>query len=102
MHRFELFGNGCQLQVLDPSLSRQHCRIHVTGGRIKVSDAGSSWGTFVNGDRIKECDVRPSEDITIGETTLRGEVIPTAEAATLAPPIRSSGCRDHSTAVIAA
>lgn len=86
-------GTGCQLQVLDPSLSRQHCRIHATGGRIKVSDAGSSWGTFVNGERIDEREIRPGDDITIGETTLRVEVIATAEAATLAPPPAVEGAQ---------
>jgi serine/threonine protein kinase len=38
---------------------------------VFLTDAGSRWGTFVNGVRVSECELVPGDEITIGETTLR-------------------------------
>jgi len=47
-------GDTCDVQLQDPSASRVHCRVVVIDGRVKLYDAGSSWGTFVNEQRISE------------------------------------------------
>lgn len=37
----------------NPAVSRQHCRIQILdGGRVGITDLGSSNGTFVNGERL--------------------------------------------------
>jgi len=63
-------GDTCDVQLQDPSASRVHCRVVVIDGRVKLYDAGSRWGTFVNEQRISECDLRPGDRIRIGETSL--------------------------------
>ena len=62
---------SCHIQLQDPSASRVHCRVIEHDGRVTLYDAGSRWGTFVNGQRVTECDLRLGDQIQIGETTLQ-------------------------------
>lgn len=80
-------GTASTIKLIDPSMSRVHCRLLSRGGRVILTDAGSRWGTFVNGERVDESEIRPGDQIEIGETviTLRTEGRP--EATTVAPPI---------------
>ena len=61
----------CDLRLDDPSVSRVHCRVIATGGKVTLTDVSSRWGTFVNGQKVTECDLRPGDKIAIGETVLR-------------------------------
>ena len=81
-------GNASTIRLDDPSMSRVHCRLLARGGRVILTDAGSRWGSFVNGQRVDETEVRPGDEIELGETliTLRTEGRP--EATTVAPPIK--------------
>ncbi|MDA0159904.1 FHA domain-containing protein [Solirubrobacter ginsenosidimutans] len=38
--------------LLDPTVSRVHARILVDGGAARIEDAGSSYGTWLNGRRV--------------------------------------------------
>lgn len=64
----------CDLQLEDPSASRMHCRLLAKDGRVILTDAGSRWGTFVNGTRVEKCELKPGDQITVGETILTLEV----------------------------
>lgn len=75
----------CDLQLDDPSVSRVHCRLIATGGKVTLTDVSSRWGTFVNGKQVTECDLRPGDKITIGETVLRLVVESQPGKTTLAP-----------------
>jgi len=77
-------GDNCGVTIDDPSASRIHCRLLARGGKVYLTDAGSRWGTFVNGRRVADCELRPGDEITIGETVLRLEATGTPEATTLA------------------
>lgn len=58
--------------VNDPSLSRFHCRIYLTGdGQPRVADLGSTNTTEVNGAPIADVALMPGDRIVIGDTTLR-------------------------------
>jgi adenylate cyclase len=46
-------GTNCQILMNVPSVSRQHARLRVTANRCTLSDAGSSFGTQVNGAALK-------------------------------------------------
>ncbi|HVZ74221.1 MAG TPA: GGDEF domain-containing protein [Polyangia bacterium] len=46
-------SGDCDLRIDDSSLSRQHCRIRLTGGTFFVEDLDSRNGTMVDGARIK-------------------------------------------------
>lgn len=77
-------GETCGVVVDDPSASRIHCRLLARDGKVFLTDAGSRWGTFVNGRRIAECELRPGDEITIGETVLRLTAEGTPDGTTLA------------------
>jgi serine/threonine protein kinase len=49
-------------------------------------DAGSRWGTFVNEQRVFECDLRPGDKIRVGESILRLKLRPSVDHTTLARP----------------
>lgn len=77
-------GENCGVRIDDPSASRIHCRLLARDGKVFLTDAGSRWGTFVHGRRVADCELRPGDEITIGETLLRLEATGTADATTLA------------------
>ncbi len=65
---------GRQLQndiVLDePSVSRQHAQIRWRFGRFTLNDLGSSAGTFVNREQIREIVLQAGDVISLGNATL--------------------------------
>ncbi|MCA8991896.1 MAG: FHA domain-containing protein [Planctomycetaceae bacterium] len=77
-------GSQCDIQLDDPSASRVHCRLLARDGKVFLTDAGSRWGTYVNGQRVTECELRPGDQITVGETTLTLQAEGTPDATTLA------------------
>jgi pSer/pThr/pTyr-binding forkhead associated (FHA) protein len=69
--------------ILDEShVSRHHATIRVRSGEVFVEDAGSSNGTFVNGERVSSTELTVGDAITIGSTTLQLA----SPAAAVAPP----------------
>ena len=50
----------------DPQISRQHCRVTVEVGRFTIEDLGSNNGTFVNGNRVTEAQLREGDIVRIG------------------------------------
>src|SRR5271170_5337456 len=60
-------------RLSDLSVSRVHCEVEVKGKRIFVTDQDSGGGTFVNGKRITETELRVGDIVKIGETQLRVE-----------------------------
>ena len=63
-------SDSCDLKIRDPSASRVHCRIVVQNGQVTLYDAGSRWGTYVNGQRISACELHPGDCISLGETSI--------------------------------
>lgn len=47
-------ASACELRLDDPSVSRHHARIDLDERGAGVQDAGSSYGTFVDGRRVVE------------------------------------------------
>ncbi|HWO08991.1 MAG TPA: FHA domain-containing protein [Polyangiaceae bacterium] len=60
-------GDGCQLVLDDPLVSRRHACFVVDDREITVKDLGSTNGVLVNGARVEEQQlVVPGDQITIG------------------------------------
>jgi serine/threonine protein kinase len=51
-------------------ISRVHCEVQVAGGQLRVVDNESASGTFVNGRRVTESDVRLGDVVQIGNTQM--------------------------------
>jgi len=77
-------GEDCDLRLADPSVSRVHARIALVNGRVYLEDAGSRWGTRVNGVATESRELSPGDCVEVGDTQLRLEA-DSPLATTLAP-----------------
>jgi serine/threonine protein kinase len=75
-HAVLLVGRGedCDLRLSDPSVSRVHVRITLLDNRVYLEDAGSRWGTLVNGIPTDSRELAPGDSVEIGDTQLRLEL----------------------------
>jgi adenylate cyclase len=71
--------------IYDPTISRKHAEVSLTGVSVRVKDLGSSNGTFLNGARITEGDAAANDVITFGKVAFR-----VAEVTPLPRPLPSS------------
>jgi transcriptional regulator with PAS, ATPase and Fis domain len=62
---------SCQLKVRDPTVSRIHCELSVLRGGVRVMDAGSTNGTWLEGSRVRDADLTPGAIFRIGATAIR-------------------------------
>ena len=63
-------GREGNFRLDDSALSRRHARVWFDGTGYRLEDAGSSWGTFVNGMRVKSHALRHGDRIRLGGHTL--------------------------------
>jgi len=78
-------GNSATLTLPHPLVSRRHCEIFESDGKLMVRDLGSLNGTFVGSELITEAVLPPGELLTIGTVTFRA-VYGDSEASTAAVP----------------
>jgi hypothetical protein len=64
-------SSACQLVLGDDTVSRRHAELFVDEGRWVLRDLGSSNGSWVNGRRIVEAEVRPGDVLHLGGCRLR-------------------------------
>jgi DNA-binding NtrC family response regulator len=62
---------ACSLSLEDPHVSRRHAAIDLEGSSLRITDLGSSNGTFVNGVRVLDALLVGGEVIRVGTTDLR-------------------------------
>jgi hypothetical protein len=60
----------CDVVVKDPGASRRHARIHTEGSEYVLTDLGSTNGTLVNGEPVRERALAHGDRITIGTTDI--------------------------------
>ena len=67
-----IIGRSANLDspLAEKMVSRQHAKITATGGTITIEDLGSTNGTFVNGERVKQATLKAGDHIRIGATTM--------------------------------
>jgi predicted component of type VI protein secretion system len=60
---------GCDVNLMDPEVSRRHAAIRSESGSLAIEDLGSTNGTFVNGERITTVTVlRAGDSVRLGNT----------------------------------
>ncbi len=82
-------GEQADLVIIDAEMSRQHCRILHEDGRWFVEDQGSLNGTLVNGEPVERAAIAHGDELHIGMSTIRFDIIgarPGDEAAGPAEP----------------
>jgi two-component system, NtrC family, response regulator HydG len=63
-------GPACELGLTDRHASRRHAALELTDRGLRLTDVGSSNGTFVDGLAIGEAFLRGGESIRVGETLI--------------------------------
>jgi hypothetical protein len=72
----------CDLVLRDARVSRQHVRLHARGGVLVLTDLGSTNGTRVNGQRVREVVLGAGDRIAIGDSVLVVAAAPASAAPT--------------------
>jgi hypothetical protein len=58
------------LTIDDPRISRTHAQLRATHGRYVLFDLNSTGGTYVNGQRISQIDLKPGDVISLAGVPL--------------------------------
>ncbi|HEX4621861.1 MAG TPA: sigma 54-interacting transcriptional regulator [Myxococcaceae bacterium] len=61
----------CEVLLADREVSRRHAALEISLGRLRISDLGSSNGTFVNDVSVRDAFLRGGETVRLGSTRLR-------------------------------
>jgi pSer/pThr/pTyr-binding forkhead associated (FHA) protein len=64
---------GCDLRFVSNTISSAHAVAYRREGRLYLKDLNSKTGTFVNGRRVRESELRGGDEIRIGLTRIRFE-----------------------------
>ncbi len=79
-------------QIVETSVSSQHCEVRLCGNELVVRDLRSTNGTFIEGRTITEAVLQPGQTLRLGEVELRLEITapgpPTPAPATAPAPVK--------------
>lgn len=64
-------SSDLDMVLVEDMVSRKHAKIAVSQGRITIQDLGSTNGTFVNGEKIKQTRLKEGDRILIGTSILK-------------------------------
>ena len=59
-------SSTCELVLADDTVSRRHAELRAYDGCWLLRDLGSSNGTWINGRRVFEAEVRPGDVVQLG------------------------------------
>jgi two-component system, NtrC family, response regulator HydG len=62
---------SCELRLTDRQVSRRHAAFEIVGRRLRVTDLGSTNGTFADGLEVSIAYLRGGETIRLGSTAIR-------------------------------
>ena len=62
----------CQLAIDDPTVSRQHAKLCLMGGRLQLVDLGSTNGTWIDAEPVttNPITLRRGQTLTLGKVIL--------------------------------
>ncbi len=89
------------ITIADPSVSGSHCRLDVSGESVRITDLGSTNGTFVDERPVSESVLQPGQVLRLGGVkvaVLPAEEAPAAGAPLPAPPPPIAAARPVSAA----
>jgi len=62
--------HDADINVDDPEISRQHAALEISGETVMLVDLGSTNGTFMGEEPVKECPIENQGEFSIGGSTL--------------------------------
>ncbi len=68
-----VIGRSSELDMVlvEDMVSRKHAKIALSSGKLTIQDLGSTNGTFVNGEKIKQARLKEGDRILIGTSILK-------------------------------
>ena len=68
-----VIGRSSELDMVlvEDMVSRKHAKISFSDGKITIEDLGSTNGTFVNGEKVKQTRLKEGDRILIGTSILK-------------------------------
>jgi hypothetical protein len=68
-----VIGRSSELDMVlvEDMVSRKHAKIMIASGTITIEDLGSTNGTFVNGEKVKQARLKEGDRILIGTSILK-------------------------------
>ncbi|MBN1818984.1 MAG: FHA domain-containing protein [Sedimentisphaerales bacterium] len=95
----------CDLCIPLMMVSRRHCQLNLDEGKLTIRDLGSRNGTFVNGERIEEAQIKAGDEIRLGPleftVMIDGKPAPEQKTAKLAPAKPAPAPQEKETANLA-
>jgi predicted component of type VI protein secretion system len=95
----------CDFPISHPTVSVRHCEVEVSAKGVTIRDCGSTNGTFINGDPVREAQLMPGQEVRLGDVELFVEstdvnvAIPQFERDRPKPPVVLAdgklACRRH-------
>jgi tRNA A-37 threonylcarbamoyl transferase component Bud32 len=85
-------ADTANISLADPTISRAHCSIEVTGMKAILRDNASKSGTRVNGKTIVEHEMKEDEVINVGTTKMRFQFVVQLKTA---PDEKLADSEDH-------
>jgi hypothetical protein len=64
-------GRSATLTLPHPLVSREHCEIYLSEGRLHVRDLGSLNGTYIGNERVEDAALPAGGLLTVGTVTFR-------------------------------
>jgi hypothetical protein len=64
-------SSDLDMVLVEDMVSRKHAKISVEAGQISIEDLGSTNGTFVNGEKVKQARLKEGDRILIGTSILK-------------------------------
>lgn len=61
----------CDVRIVAPSVSREHCAIEQDGEELVLRDLGSSGGTFLEGNKVDKIKLEDGMEIGVGPAVLK-------------------------------
>jgi pSer/pThr/pTyr-binding forkhead associated (FHA) protein len=58
--------HACDLRIPLTPVSKRHCQLSCSGETMVIRDLGSRNGTYLNGNRIDEAEVKPGDYLQVG------------------------------------
>ncbi|MDD9943893.1 MAG: DUF4388 domain-containing protein [Myxococcales bacterium] len=76
-------SSDLDMVLVEDMVSRRHAKIMVNGDKVSIQDLGSTNGTFVNGERIKQVELSDGDRVLIGTSIIK--LVTSDMAAAIAP-----------------
>jgi two-component system, NtrC family, response regulator HydG len=79
---------ACEVQLSDRQASRRHVAFELADRQLRITDLGSTNGTFVSGVSVIEALLRGGELVRVGQTTFRVDLVTAAVMVAVSPSAR--------------